>query len=113
MSDKFFFKGRKPLRQSHISYGYQTKAIHKLGSQKNPLSLVVTNEERRQEIAAMVKDANLYANIQVNAEPDAMESISELTTLLNKNTPLQVEKKPERNDPCPCGSGIKYKKCCA
>ena len=22
-------------------------------------------------------------------------------------------KKPGRNDPCPCGSGIKYKKCCA
>jgi uncharacterized protein YecA (UPF0149 family) len=21
--------------------------------------------------------------------------------------------KPGRNDPCPCGSGIKYKKCCA
>ena len=21
-------------------------------------------------------------------------------------------KKPKRNDPCPCGSGIKYKKCC-
>ncbi|HEY5682465.1 MAG TPA: SEC-C metal-binding domain-containing protein, partial [Sulfuricaulis sp.] len=20
--------------------------------------------------------------------------------------------KPERNDPCPCGSGKKYKKCC-
>jgi uncharacterized protein YecA (UPF0149 family) len=21
--------------------------------------------------------------------------------------------KPGRNDPCPCGSGVKYKKCCA
>jgi hypothetical protein len=21
-------------------------------------------------------------------------------------------KKPGRNDPCPCGSGLKYKKCC-
>ena len=21
-------------------------------------------------------------------------------------------KKPKRNDPCPCGSGVKYKKCC-
>ncbi|NOR22499.1 MAG: hypothetical protein GQ476_07440, partial [Candidatus Aminicenantes bacterium] len=20
--------------------------------------------------------------------------------------------KPGRNDPCPCGSGLKYKKCC-
>ena len=21
--------------------------------------------------------------------------------------------RPDRNDPCPCGSGLKYKKCCA
>ena len=26
--------------------------------------------------------------------------------------PLTVEKKVGRNDPCPCGSGKKYKKCC-
>lgn len=24
-----------------------------------------------------------------------------------------MEKKCGRNDPCPCGSGLKYKKCCA
>jgi uncharacterized protein YecA (UPF0149 family) len=26
--------------------------------------------------------------------------------------PHRTEKKPARNDPCPCGSGKKYKKCC-
>jgi preprotein translocase subunit SecA len=26
--------------------------------------------------------------------------------------PLSVDKKPRRNDPCPCGSKVKYKKCC-
>jgi len=26
--------------------------------------------------------------------------------------PIKKEKKPGRNDPCPCGSGKKYKKCC-
>ena len=26
--------------------------------------------------------------------------------------PIQGKKKPGRNDPCPCGSGKKYKKCC-
>lgn len=25
---------------------------------------------------------------------------------------LQTDIKPKRNDPCPCGSGLKYKKCC-
>ncbi|MBR5543688.1 MAG: preprotein translocase subunit SecA [Oscillospiraceae bacterium] len=29
-----------------------------------------------------------------------------------KKTPRKVEKKVGRNDPCPCGSGKKYKKCC-
>ncbi|WP_053364651.1 SEC-C metal-binding domain-containing protein [Bacillus sp. FJAT-27251] len=28
------------------------------------------------------------------------------------NTPVRNEKKVGRNDPCPCGSGKKYKKCC-
>ena len=27
-------------------------------------------------------------------------------------TPIRVGKKIGRNDPCPCGSGKKYKKCC-
>jgi preprotein translocase subunit SecA len=25
---------------------------------------------------------------------------------------MRPEEKPGRNDPCPCGSGLKYKKCC-
>ena len=29
-----------------------------------------------------------------------------------KPEPRHVEKKVGRNDPCPCGSGLKYKKCC-
>jgi len=26
--------------------------------------------------------------------------------------PIQTEDKPGRNDPCPCGSGKKFKRCC-
>ncbi len=29
-----------------------------------------------------------------------------------KNKPLTSTKKPKRNEPCPCGSGKKYKNCC-
>lgn len=28
-----------------------------------------------------------------------------------QNTPIRVDKKVGRNDPCPCGSGLKYKNC--
>jgi len=37
---------------------------------------------------------------------------------LQEQTPIpqavatQTTRRPERNDPCPCGSGLKYKKCC-
>ncbi len=27
-------------------------------------------------------------------------------------SPVSKKNKPKRNDPCPCGSGKKYKKCC-
>ena len=26
--------------------------------------------------------------------------------------PIRADAKPKRNDPCPCGSGKKYKQCC-
>jgi preprotein translocase subunit SecA len=28
-----------------------------------------------------------------------------------KHQPVTADKEPGRNDPCPCGSGKKYKKC--
>jgi preprotein translocase subunit SecA len=31
---------------------------------------------------------------------------------LSKLKPITGSKKPKRNDPCPCGSGKKYKNCC-
>ncbi|MFC1683065.1 SEC-C metal-binding domain-containing protein [Candidatus Zixiibacteriota bacterium] len=29
-----------------------------------------------------------------------------------KRQPVKADKKAGRNDPCPCGSGKKFKKCC-
>ena len=34
------------------------------------------------------------------------------THVKQKGTPIKKEKKVGRNDPCPCGSGLKYKNCC-
>ncbi len=112
MSDKFFFKGRQDARQNHTNHGYQTKARHKAGSKKYPLALVVTSEERKQEIEAQVAEAELYAQVSIDNSEEAIESIAELTALLNKASTVKNEKTPSRNDPCSCGSGNKYKKCC-
>ncbi|MGE3164290.1 MAG: SEC-C metal-binding domain-containing protein [Planctomycetota bacterium] len=38
--------------------------------------------------------------------------LPELPDLLERSEPLQATPKPGRNDPCPCGSGRKFKKCC-
>lgn len=113
MSDKFFFKGRQDARQHHTTHGgFQTKASQKSGSKKYPLTLVVTSEARKQEIKAQVAEAKLYADITVDAREGAVESIAELTALLNKGATVTMAKVPSRNDPCSCGSGLKYKKCC-
>jgi preprotein translocase subunit SecA len=44
-------------------------------------------------------------------EKKIAEKQNELRQELNRQ-PHRVEKKPKRNDPCPCGSGKKYKHCC-
>lgn len=113
MSDKFFFKGRQDARQSHIKYGYETKAKPKSGSKKYPLSLVVISEARKQEVDAWVAEAGLHAKIALDTSENAVESIGELTVLLNKQDTIKLDKQPARNELCPCGSGKKYKKCCA
>ncbi|MBE95734.1 PBPRA1643 family SWIM/SEC-C metal-binding motif protein [Marinobacter sp.] len=113
MSDKFFYKGRQDARQHHTAYGgFQTKASQKSGSKKFPLTLVVTSEARRQEVEAQVVEANLHANITMDTREGAVESITELTVLLNKGATVTTAKLPSRNDPCHCGSGAKFKKCC-
>ena len=110
---KFFFKGRQDARQNHIQYNYQTKGKHKIGSKKYPLTLVVTSEARKQEVAALAAEAQLYADISVDSSEGAVEAIAELTALLNKESAVTRDKTPTPNEPCSCGSGKKFKKCCA
>jgi SWIM/SEC-C metal-binding protein len=112
MSDKFFFKGRQDARQNYVNYGFQTKATHKPGSKKFPLELVVTSEARKQEVEALAAQADIYTQITIDSSEGAVESIGQLTILLNKNETVTLSQVPERNAPCSCGSGKKYKKCC-
>ncbi|MCW8994359.1 MAG: SEC-C metal-binding domain-containing protein [Psychromonas sp.] len=110
MSDKFFFKGKKEKKPKHASYGFNTKRVIKAGSKEAPLALTVNSAERKTEIELLVQENGLFANIAVNA--DVVENLSELESILNKPKTTRFEKKPKRNDPCSCGSGKKYKKCC-
>lgn len=40
------------------------------------------------------------------------EERQEITKAHKKSKTVVKDKEPGRNDPCPCGSGKKYKKCC-
>jgi SWIM/SEC-C metal-binding protein len=81
----------------------------KLGSKKRPVVARVHSEEKAQYVAETC-DQNGWHYI-IGFEPDKPEDISDLEKLLN---PPQIVKSEKigRNDPCPCGSGKKYKKCC-
>jgi hypothetical protein len=46
-----------------------------------------------------------------DTEQPILEEESSSYDILNQFTALKASK-PGRNDPCPCGSGKKYKKCC-
>jgi len=105
-----YYKGRIHTRENHVKTGYNTKRIVKLGTEKHPLTLVVTSDVRKQEVEMLVADNELFANITVDSDAD--ENIIELDAILNKPTTTTFEKTPSRNDPCSCGSGKKYKKCC-
>ena len=106
-----YYKGRIHTRVNHVKSGYNTKRVVKLGTEKHPLTLVVANNERLQEVEALVAEHQLFADITVDS--NAEEDINELNAILNKPSTTTFEKTPNRNDPCSCGSGKKYKKCCA
>jgi len=82
----------------------------RLGTEKKPAIVRVQTEERTQEIASICHEHGWY--FIIGLEPDEPENISDVEKLLKLSVPKIDEKKIGRNEPCPCGSGKKYKKCC-
>lgn len=82
----------------------------KLGSNKKPAIVRVQTPERAEDMITLCDERGW--KVIVGIEPDEPEDISDVERLLNPSTPIRIEAKVNRNDPCPCGSGKKYKKCC-
>lgn len=64
----------------------------------------ITQEKREQAIALMV-----------TALPEAYRFFREEEAIMGEEPPQEPRTAPQkigRNAPCPCGSGMKYKKCC-
>ena len=106
-----YYNGRIHTRENYVKSGDNFERTAKLGTAKNPLTLVVNSDERKSELEKIVAENEAFANISVDNAAD--ENISELDVIVNKLTTSKVAKTPNRNDPCSCDSGKKYKKCCA
>jgi len=89
---------------------FDGKKTAKLGTEKNPAIVSVQTEKRMKEVASTFEKQGWKYTIGL--EPDKPEDITDLEILLNPPKTVVAEKKVGRNDPCPCGSGQKYKKCC-
>ena len=89
------FDGKKKLR---------------LGTEKNPAVVRVKTKKRMKEVEKIFEKNGWKYTIELDRKKP--EDVADLEMLLNWPVPVEVEKKVGRNDPCPCGSGKKYKKCC-
>jgi len=89
---------------------FDGKKSTRLGTEKNPARARVQAQERMQEVASLFDAGGWKYTIEV--DPNKPEDVTDLELLQNRPKPREASPKPGRNDPCPCGSGKKYKKCC-
>ena len=84
-------------------------------ARKMPIDKIPTIVPASSKAATILKDAvpqlqAMGVPVDLNGNTDVIQ-----TTMFPKGMneePIRVEKKIYPNDPCPCGSGKKYKKCC-
>ena len=89
------------IREDTVRYLYHIK-IDKAPERQSTVKVTGTNQSA--EGGAPVQRQAARLNARLNSRP----------TVNNGPTqqPVKVGKKIGRNDPCPCGSGKKYKNCC-
>jgi len=81
-----------------------------IGSRKKPAVVRVQTPERAQRVLDFCNENDVV--VIVGVEPDKPEDITDLERALAAREPARSTPKVGRNEPCPCGSGKKFKKCC-
>jgi SWIM/SEC-C metal-binding protein len=107
---KFFYHGKANNNNERGNASFGGNKSVKLGTDKSPAMLSVQTEARKKEIEAILAENKWIG--EVTLDKDADENIKDLELLQNKPAAAQTSKKANRNEPCPCGSEKKYKKCC-
>jgi preprotein translocase subunit SecA len=99
---------RDPLVEyKHESYNLFKELIEEIKVDTVKLlfnAKIVTREEQEQE----EKAKSAFRNVKTSGPQEVSSNDS---STASRPAPVKVEK-IGRNDPCPCGSGKKYKKCC-
>jgi hypothetical protein len=103
-------KGFKNVKD-YITYGF---GISELGTILNDLNLLFSEIEQLNEFFRKTMLAKNNSREWFNNGYSPVE-LQEITKKNNNiiELPKMYKTKVGRNDPCPCGSGLKYKKCCA
>ena len=87
-------------------------------AQSNPLQVYALEgfqmfDNMMASISAEISNYLLNAEVRQNIEREEVKNIKTNDGKEGvKSKPKKAEKKIGRNDPCPCGSGKKYKQCC-
>lgn len=79
-----------------------------LGTQERPAVVRVATLERAEAVQAIAEIKGWL--VLAGVEPGEREDLTDLELLMTGGQ--AVSRKVGRNDPCPCGSGKKHKKCC-
>lgn len=81
-----------------------------IGKRKKTAIVRVQTMARAEEVAAFCDERGI--EFILGLEPDEPEDITDIERVLNPPQPVLLGPKVGRNDPCPCGSDKKFKKCC-
>ena len=70
---------------------------------RDPISERFEKKQKEHQLEELARKARRKEDV---------EAEEELIKKTEKVPPIHADQPPGRNDPCPCGSGKKYKKCC-
>ena len=111
LMSQFPFNAKRPSSITPVQAYNEKKRVIRPGSIKNPVAITVQTQERYNTLTELCEKNQWVCNISI--DEDKPEDISQLDILRNKPASVTAKQKIGRNNICICGSGKKYKKCCA
>ena len=89
----------------------KTEICHNIFRSASSL-LAFENFLRKLPQKTMHQEASAFSETAAAEKKGGADMVSEATEAMAKAKPVRTGPKVGRNDPCPCGSGKKYKQCC-